>query len=93
MLVEDAQLNGRKSKVLTGLLRDLFCRQNAYSEERSQYFEERLAFIPAHTLEAHRPLDSVMRARMQAYMHTQDYRQHTNHVMPAEPRSCAEVPN
>lgn len=67
--------------------------QNAYSEERHQYFEERLAFNPAHTLEAHRPLGSVMRARMQAYMQTQDYRQHTNHVMPAEPGSCAEIPD
>ncbi len=32
-------------------------------------------------------------ARMQAYLHTQDFRQRTNGVNPAEPGSNAEVPD
>ena len=67
--------------------------QNAFSEERRRYFEERLAFNPGHALEDHRPLGSVMRARLQVYLKTQDFRQHSNGVSPAEPRSHAEVPD
>lgn len=68
-------------------------RQNAYTEERRKYFDERLAFNPAHALEEHRPLGSIMRARMQVYMRTQDFRQHSNGAAPAEPRSHADVPD
>lgn len=94
MPVEDASVEwAEKQSPYRTVARLILPMQNAYSEERRQYFEERLAFNPAHTLEAHRPLGSVMRARMQAYMQTQEYRQHTNHVVPAEPRSCAEVPD
>lgn len=67
--------------------------QNAYTEERRKYFDERLAFNPAHALEAHRPLGSVMRARMQSYVVTQQFRQQSNGAAPAEPKSCADVPN
>lgn len=67
--------------------------QNAYSEERRRFFDERLAFNPVHALEAHRPLGSVQRARMQAYVVTQEFRQKSNGAAPAEPKSCAEVPD
>lgn len=67
--------------------------QDAYSEERRRYFEERIAFNPIHALEEHRPLGSVQRARMQVYLQTQDYRQRSNKASPAEPRSHAEVPD
>lgn len=68
-------------------------KQNTFSDERRRYFEERLAFNPIHALEEHRPLGSVQRARMQAYLQTQNFRQRTNHAEPAEPCSHAEVPD
>lgn len=67
--------------------------QQAFSQERFRYFEQRLAFNPSHALNAHRPLGGVQRARMQAYLQTQDFRQQHNGVSPAEPGSSAEVPD
>ena len=75
------------------IARLLLPQQNAYTEARRQYFDERLAFNPAHALEAHRPLGSIMRARMQTYVVAQEFRQHSNGVSPAEPKSCADVPD
>lgn len=68
-------------------------RQAVFSEARYHYFEQRLAFNPIHALEAHRPLGGVQRARMQAYLHTQDFRQQANGVAPVEPHQAAEVPD
>ncbi|MEJ7658479.1 MAG: hypothetical protein WKG07_02050 [Hymenobacter sp.] len=67
--------------------------QDSFSAERFRCFEQRLAFNPIHGLEAHRPLGGINRARMAAYLQTQDYRQRTNGVNPAEPPSSAEVPD
>lgn len=67
--------------------------QDSFSDERYRYFEQRLAFNPIHGLEAHRPLGGVNRARMQVYLQTQDFRQRTNGMNPAEPPSSAEVPD
>jgi hypothetical protein len=66
--------------------------QATFSEARYRYFEQRLAFNPLHALEAHRPLGSIQRARGAAYRQTQDFRQHTNQVVAAEPFSADEVP-
>jgi len=41
-------------------------RQEAYSDARQAYVEG-LSFSPAHSLEAHQPLGSIMRARLQVY--------------------------
>lgn len=67
--------------------------QDTLSDARFQYVEKRLAFNPVHSLEAHRPLGGVQRARMEAYKQAQDFRQRTNDVVPAEPTSLAEVPD
>ena len=67
--------------------------QAAWSEARRAYFEERLSFNPIHSLDAHRPLGSIMRARMAIYPETQDFRQASFGVAPAEPRSLVEVPD
>lgn len=67
--------------------------QNAYTETRRRYFDERLAFNPWHALEAHRPLGSIMRARLQPYLAAQDYRQRANGAAPAEPQNYLEVPD
>lgn len=67
-------------------------RQMAYGEERRAYFDERLAFSPAHSLAAHRPLGGIMRARLAVYGHLQDQRQAANRAAPVEPQSASEVP-
>ena len=66
--------------------------QKAYSAERQQYFDERLTFSPAHSLAAHRPLGSVMRARLQVYRALSDFRQRENGAVAAHPTSLEEVP-
>ena len=40
---------------------------DAYSEARQSYVDDVLAFRPARSLEAHRPLGSLMRARLKTY--------------------------
>ena len=40
---------------------------DAYSDARREVVEEKMSFCPAHSLAAHRPLGSIMRARMHAY--------------------------
>ena len=68
-------------------------RQATWTDARRAYFEERLSFNPIHALEEHRPLGSIMRARMTIYPETQDFRQASSGVSPAEPRSLSEVPD
>lgn len=67
--------------------------QEAWTEARRAYFEERLSYNPIHALEEHRPLGSIMRARMAIYPQTQDFRQASFGVTPAEPSNLAEVPD
>ncbi|RZK27887.1 MAG: catalase, partial [Hymenobacter sp.] len=66
-------------------------RQEAYSEAR-QHYVEGLSFSPAHTLEAHRPLGSIMRARLQAYPAMSQIRRQGNHDPLGEPTSIDQVP-
>ena len=66
-------------------------KQEAYSEARQQYIEG-LSFSPAHSLEAHRPLGSVMRARLQAYPALSTIRRQGNHNPLTEPTAIDQVP-
>ena len=66
-------------------------KQEAYSEARQQYVE-RLSFSVAHCLEAHRPLGSVMRARLKAYPEMARVRRQGNNQPLTEPISIDEVP-
>lgn len=54
--------------------------------------EERLSFSPAHSLEAHRPLGSVNRARMRVYKVMADKRRQANNVPTGEPTNAEPVP-
>lgn len=67
-------------------------RQDAYSAGRQRYFDDVMSFRPAHALAAHRPLGSVMRARLQVYRALSDYRHRTNAVPAEEPASFAAIP-
>ena len=53
--------------------------------------DDRLSFSPAHTLAAHRPLGSIMRARMRVYDVMAQRRAEANGVTIAEPRATAEL--
>ena len=52
-----------------------------------------LAVCPSHALTAHRPLGSIMRARMRAYPALSAWRRECNGSAGAEPRSLDEVPD
>ena len=66
-------------------------KQDAYSEARQQYIEG-LSFSPAHSLEDHRPLGSIMRARLQLYPVMSTVRRQGNHQPEYEPTSIEQIP-
>ena len=66
--------------------------QDAYSVARQRYFDEEMTFQPAHSLAAHQPLGSVMRARLQVYRALAAFRQHENKISPARQERIEEVP-
>ena len=66
--------------------------QDAYSPERVRYFDESMTFRPAHSLADHRPLGSVMRARLQVYKALSDFRHRENGVAPQNPISSEQIP-
>ena len=67
--------------------------QNAHSEARAAYFTDVLSFRPAHSLASHRPLGSVMRARLQTYEALVAFRQQRNRIASKEPHSSGEIPD
>ena len=67
-------------------------RQEACSTQRQHYFDDVMSFRPAHALVAHRPLGSVMRARLQVYQSLSDYRHRTNGAPLQEPASPERIP-
>ncbi len=67
--------------------------QEAFSAERVAFVEQRVGFRPSHSLAAHRPLGSLMRARLRAYAALAAYRQAYNRATPIEPASLDDVPD
>ena len=67
-------------------------RQAAYSPERVRYFDEVMTFRPAHSLAAHKPLGSVMRARLQVYAALSNFRHRENGVAAQEPTAVEQIP-
>ena len=67
--------------------------QEAYSPARRVFADDVLSFNPWHCIEAHRPLGSIMRARIKAYEASSKFR----HEMNARPRieidSIGQVPD
>jgi hypothetical protein len=68
-------------------------RQEAYSAQRVRYFDEVMTFRPAHSLTAHRPLGSVMRARLQVYKALSDFRHRENGVAAQSTSDVAQIPS
>ena len=67
--------------------------QDAHSPARAAYFDDVLTFRPAHTLAAHRPLGSLMRARLTTYQALSAYRHERNGQPEVEPASINDVPD
>jgi hypothetical protein len=67
--------------------------QEAYSPARHPSIDEDLSFCPAHSLAAHRPLGSIMRARMRAYEVLGRERREANSRPVKEPQNLADVSN
>ena len=66
-------------------------RQDAFSPAR-RAFVDGLAFCVSHSLSAHRPLGSIMRARLRAYPVMSRLRRETNGLTLHEPASVDVVP-
>jgi hypothetical protein len=60
-------------------------------DARRQNLDEELLFCPSHTLAAHRPLGSIMRARLKAYEVRGNARRQENGRSTKEPRSIEEL--
>ena len=67
-------------------------KQEAFSPARRD-FVDALSFCVSHSLAAHRPLGSLMRARLQAYPKMASLRRSTNGVAQREPVSLDDVPS
>lgn len=70
-----------------------FPAQDAYSNERRIYADDILTFNPWHCIEAHRPLGSIMRVRVQAYEASSSFRHQMNLQPRIEPKSIEELPD
>ena len=57
------------------------------------FVDENLLFCPLHSLAAHRPLGSVMRARLYVYEVLGPLRRASDNRPATEPRSLAEIPD
>jgi len=66
--------------------------QNAFSAQRAAFFEDHLVFRPSQGLSAHRPLGSVMRARMQVYKALSTFRHGENGQDEIQPVSIEQIP-
>lgn len=66
--------------------------QISYSEARRAFFDESLSFAPTHSLNEHRPLGSVMRARLAVYPVMAAERHARSGAPHVEPSDTAQVP-
>lgn len=67
-------------------------RQEAYSAARVRFFDDVMTFRPAHSLAEHRPLGSVMRARLQVYKALSDFRHKENGVASQNVAKVEDIP-
>lgn len=67
--------------------------QDAFSPARQAYMDDVMAFRPSHSMRAHRPLGSLMRARLRTYRHLSGFRHDVNGIKEYEPRELDEIPD
>ncbi len=66
--------------------------QDAYSPARQRFVDEVMTFRPAHSLAAHRPLGSVMRARLRVYEALSAFRHRENGIAEQNVASVDAIP-
>jgi len=66
--------------------------QDAYSDARRRYFDDVMTFRPAHALAVHRPLGSVMRARLQVYEALSKFRHAENGIAAENTGTVDRIP-
>ncbi len=94
MPVEDASVRWPEDESpYRAVARLVLPRQDALGEARRAFMTERMSFHPAHSLAAHRPLGSLMRARLKTYPALAAYRRGQNGAEPAEPTSLDQIPD
>jgi hypothetical protein len=67
--------------------------QEACGPVRRRFMDDVLSFCPSHSLAAHRPLGSLMRARLRAYPALAAWRRSRNGTEAREPGTPEEVPD
>jgi hypothetical protein len=67
--------------------------QDSQSEARTRYADDVLSFRPAHSLAAHRPLGSLMRARLKTYQALSSFRHGRNQMPETEPTTIEQIPD
>ena len=94
MPVEDASVQWPEDRSpYRPVARLVLPKQDAMSEARSAFVTESMSFRPGHALAAHRPLGSLMRARLATYPALAAYRERQNAVRPVEPASLDQIPD
>ena len=94
MPVEDASVRWPEDESpYRAVARLVLPRQDALGEARRVFMTERMSFRPTHSLAAHRPLGSLMRARLKTYPALAAYRRSQNGADPAEPTSLDQIPD
>ena len=94
MPVEDASVRWNEDlSPYRAVARLVLPRQAAMSETRRAFVTERMSFRPGHSLEAHRPLGSLMRARLKTYPALASYRRNQNGAEATEPTSLDQIPD
>lgn len=89
-LIEDASVEWGSRYATVATLR--LPRQDAYAPERVRYFDEVMTFRPSHSLAAHRPLGSIMRARLQVYAALSDFRHRENGIAAVNTATITDIP-
>ncbi len=67
--------------------------QDAYGAARQAFMDDTMSFRPSHSLDAHRPLGSLMRARLATYPQLSAFRHGRNGQAQHEPRTLDEIPD
>ena len=94
MPVEDASVQWPEDRSpYRPVARLVLPKQDAMSGARSAFVTESMSFRPGHALAAHRPLGSLMRARLATYPALAAYRERQNGARPVEPATLDQIPD
>ena len=94
MPVEDASVRWPEDRSpYRAVARLVLPAQDAMSEARRAFMTESMSFAPAHSLAAHRPLGSLMRARLKTYPALAAYRRSSDVARAVEPAGVDRIPD